>query len=67
MTQDNKNLILAISLSLLVVFGWNYFYAGPQVEKARQQQAQVKAGQPAAIPANGVLPGTPAVETPRTL
>ena len=58
MTQDNKNLILAISLSLLVVFGWNYFYAGPQMEKARQMQAQVKAGQPAAPPANGMAPGT---------
>ena len=37
---DNKNLFLAIGLSILVIVGWNYFYAGPQVERQRQQEAR---------------------------
>ncbi len=40
MTQDNKNLYLAIALSILVIVGWNYFYGAPQLEKARQAQTQ---------------------------
>ena len=63
MKQDNKNLILAISLSLLVVFAWNYFYAGPQMEKTRQMQAQVRAAQAPGAPAPGnTVPGMPAAE-----
>ncbi len=50
MTQDPKNLILAIGLSLLVIIGWQYFYAGPQLEKQRQAQAQLQ--QPATAAAN---------------
>ena len=33
---DNKNTILAIALSALVLIGWQYFYGMP-AEKARQQ------------------------------
>jgi len=58
---DNKNTILAIVLSALVLLGWQYFFAGPQ-EKARQEQLQsqqqkqnvpapVQPGQPAPSPA----------------
>jgi YidC/Oxa1 family membrane protein insertase len=36
---DNKNTILAIALSALVLLGWQYFFAMPQ-EKARQEQLQ---------------------------
>ncbi|HEY6862190.1 MAG TPA: membrane protein insertase YidC [Pseudolabrys sp.] len=36
---DNKNTILAIVLSALVLLGWQYFFAVPQ-EKARQEQLQ---------------------------
>jgi YidC/Oxa1 family membrane protein insertase len=36
---DNKNTILAIALSALVLLGWQYFFAVPQ-EKARQEQLQ---------------------------
>ena len=38
---DNKNTILAIVLSALVLIGWQYFFAGPQ-EKARQEQLQAQ-------------------------
>jgi YidC/Oxa1 family membrane protein insertase len=64
---DNKNTILAIVLSALVLIGWQYFFAMPQ-EKARQEQLQAQqqaqqqrpqkpaeAGQPALAP--GAQPG----------
>ncbi len=68
---DNKNTILAIVLSAIVLIAWQYFFAMPQ-EKVRQEQlaaqqqlAQKQAqqnpaatGQPAATPAQ---PGTPLV------
>ena len=68
MTQENKNLILAISLSMLVVFAWQYFYAWPQMEKARIAQMQTqavqsvgsgappKSGVPGAAPDTGAAP-----------
>jgi YidC/Oxa1 family membrane protein insertase len=41
MREDNKNLLIAIALSLLVLLGWNYFYGVP--EMARQQKPAVTA------------------------
>ena len=41
---DNKNTILAIVLSALVLLGWQFFFAIPQ-EKARQEQLQLQAQQ----------------------
>jgi len=38
---DNKNTILAIVLSALVLLGWQYFFAVPQ-EKARLEQLQAQ-------------------------
>ncbi|GAC1328430.1 MAG: membrane protein insertase YidC [Beijerinckiaceae bacterium] len=57
MTQDPKNLILAIGLSLLVIIGWQYFYAGPQIEKQRQAQSQLQ--QPPAAAPNGSTKPSP--------
>jgi YidC/Oxa1 family membrane protein insertase len=37
---DNKNTILAIVLSAIVLIAWQYFYGMPQLEKQRQQQTQ---------------------------
>ncbi len=45
MKPDTKNYYLALLLSVIVVFGWNYFYAKPQLDKARQTQAQVATSQ----------------------
>ena len=66
---DNKNTILAIVLSALVLIGWQFFFAMPQ-EKARQEQLQAQqqaqkqtpqqpaqGGQPAPAPA--AQPGAP--------
>ena len=42
MNSDNRNVILAVVLSMIVLFGWQFFVAGPQMERA-QQQAQIQA------------------------
>ena len=69
--ENQKNLLLAIVLSMAVVFGWQYFYAFPQAERQRaEQQAKQQA---TALPPSGVtaspaqpsgaappLPGAPA-------
>jgi len=49
--NDHKNTILAFVLSLIVVVGWEYYFARPEMEKQAQQQEQT---QP-----NGALPSTP--------
>src|SRR5471032_3018264 len=55
---NNKNLLIAMVLSLLVFAGWQYFVATPQMkaEQARQQQL-VKQEKKAAPPQ---APGLPA-------
>ncbi len=56
MNYDNKNFILAIVLSMLIIFGWQYFYAVPVAEKqAAQQPAQQ---QTTTTTAGGQIPGT---------
>jgi YidC/Oxa1 family membrane protein insertase len=45
---DNRNTILAIILSGLVLLGWQYFFNIPQMEKQRAaQQAQSQMTKPA--------------------
>jgi len=71
---DNKNTILAIVLSALVLLGWQYFFAVPQ-EKARQEQLQAQQqkqsaptpaqpGQPAQPPAQAGAPQVPGQASP---
>ncbi|MGO9004433.1 MAG: membrane protein insertase YidC [Beijerinckiaceae bacterium] len=59
MTPDNKNLFLAIGLSILVIVGWQYFYGAPQLQKAHQTQVQLQ--QPATVPQPGTPPGAPSL------
>jgi YidC/Oxa1 family membrane protein insertase len=74
---NNKNTIIAVVLSLLVVVGWQYFVGYPQMERQRQQaelkqqeQSQAQPGatnragsdQPQATP--GGAPGATAPEAP---
>lgn len=55
MNSDNRNVILAVVLSMLVLFGWQFFVAGPQLERQQRQNeiaAQQQAEQEAlAVPA----------------
>ena len=34
---EHKNTILAIVLSLIVVVGWNFFIAKPQIERQQRE------------------------------
>jgi YidC/Oxa1 family membrane protein insertase len=50
---DNRNTILAVILSGLVLIGWQYFYNGPQMERQRalqQTQAELAKPTPQATP-----------------
>jgi YidC/Oxa1 family membrane protein insertase len=69
---DNRNTILAVILSGLVLLGWQYFFNLPQLEKQRAaQQAQSEITKPAAqagganTPAAGAAP-TPSANAPAT-
>ena len=37
--HNNKNFILAIVLSMAIIFGWQYFYAVPIAEQAKHEAA----------------------------
>src|SRR6266480_2837594 len=62
---DNRNTILAVILSGLVLIGWQYFYNVPQMEKQRTaQQAQSELVKPAPQPGTATTPQTGAAPTP---
>src|SRR5262245_11838223 len=48
--QDQKNSIIAIVLSAIVLIGWQYFFATPQAEKQRQIAEQQRREQTQAPP-----------------
>src|ERR687890_826968 len=76
MRDDNKNLLVAIVLSVGGLLGWQYFFAAPQAERQRQAAQQQQSTQvnpnapnPPASPSQaggasptvpGTVPGTPA-------
>ena len=41
--DDQKNLLLALVLAGVVLIGWQYFFAGPQLERQRQIAHRVQA------------------------
>ncbi len=45
---DNKNLLIAVLLSMAVIFGWQFFIAGPQLKAEQERQAATAAQQKAA-------------------
>lgn len=70
MQHDNKNFILAIVLSMAIIFGWQYFYAVPtqqkleqQTQQQQQQQTQATGGQQQ--PGSSVPGGAAAQIVPR--
>src|SRR5664279_1269511 len=72
---DNRNTILAVILSGLVLIAWQYFYNVPAMEKQRaaQQQAQSElaksaspAANPQATPQTGAAPTANAPAQPTT-
>src|ERR1700681_4491873 len=59
---DNRNTILAVILSGLVLIAWQYFYNVPQMEKQRAQKAQSELAKPASQPGSTTTPAA----TPQT-
>ena len=81
-SEDTRNLFLAIALSVLVMAGWQYFYAGPLYQHQRHAQTQTTSQttasetQPSSAPAapsashpGAAAPpgGAPAVATAKTV
>src|SRR3990170_4786796 len=56
---DNRNTILAVILSGLVLIGWQYFFNVPQMEKQRAAQQQAELAKPAPQPGTPATPGAP--------
>src|SRR4030088_2161605 len=62
---DNRNTILAVILSGLVLLGWQYFFNIPQMEKQRAaQQAQSELAKPAPQATPGSTPQPGAAPSP---
>ena len=68
--QDNKNLFLAIALSLAVLVGWNAFFGLPnpeehrkQIEAAKQPASGAQAPSAAAPSAPVIVPVSEALKT----
>jgi YidC/Oxa1 family membrane protein insertase len=66
---DNRNMILAIVLSLIVLLGWQFFVVNPQLEQQRIAEEANRAPTPAATPApaaggDGATAGATAGATP---
>ncbi len=47
---ETKNVVLAVVLSMIIMFGWQYYYQGPALQQA-EQQAIIQASKPAAAEA----------------
>jgi YidC/Oxa1 family membrane protein insertase len=65
--MDQKNTILAIVLSAIVLIGWQYFFATPQANRQRQlaeQQRQEQVEKQSAAPAGTA--GSPTANAPQT-
>jgi len=65
MNESNRNMIIAIVLSVVVLLGWQFFVAGPQLQKQQQQaaleQQQASAANPGlATTASSTAPGSTA-------
>ena len=56
MNPENRNMILAITLSMAVLFGWQMFVVGPELEKEAQIQQVIAEQEAAAAAASGDAP-----------
>jgi YidC/Oxa1 family membrane protein insertase len=65
---DQRNTLLAIVLSVIVLIGWQYFFASPQLEKQKQiqkqQQTQTQSQGPQTPPATTTGPQAPTTTAP---
>ncbi|MBP2231413.1 YidC/Oxa1 family membrane protein insertase [Azospirillum agricola] len=61
---DQRNLIIAIALSIAILLGFQYFYEKPRVEQQRQLAAQQAAQTEQTV--NAPAPGVPGAQVPGT-
>ncbi len=66
MMSGSRNYVVAIALSLAVLFGWQYFVAAPQLEQQRKKAEAEQAAHPpaAAVNAGSPVAGTSALPSP---
>ena len=57
---DNRNFLLAIILSMAIIFGWQFFFATPAAKKAQEQATQQ---QQQTTQQSGAVPGAALVQT----
>jgi len=62
--SDNRNMIIAIVVSMAILIGWQYFFGIPQAERQRQAAEQQRIAAQQQAPAPGSTP--PAATTPGT-
>src|SRR5271155_83567 len=65
-SEDTRNLFLAIALSVLVMAGWQYFYAGPLYQRQHQSQTQANNTAPTSPAESGAAPSSPGAALPAT-
>ncbi len=58
--NDQKNMLLAIVLSAIVLIGWQLYFGLPQMEQQKQKQAQQQQTQPVPQPGAPTPTGQPA-------
>ena len=56
MNPENRNMILAITLSMAVLFGWQMFVVGPELEKEAAMQQAIAEQEAAAAAASSDAP-----------
>ena len=64
MKEENRNLLLAITLSVVVLLGWQYFYGAPQAERQRQITLQNQQTQSQTVPPGGTSVPAPHLPAP---
>jgi YidC/Oxa1 family membrane protein insertase len=62
--HNNKNFILAIVLSMAIIFGWQYFYAIPIAEQARQEITTAQPSSTTTTTTTAQMPGAAQAVTP---
>ena len=55
MNPENRNMILAITLSMAVLFGWQMFVVGPELEKEAAMQQAIAEQEAAAAAASATF------------
>ena len=67
MSSDNRNLLLAVALSMAVLFGWQILVVGPEMEKeAAQQQVLAEQQEERAAADSGTPQAMAAADSPGT-